>query len=44
MSNYDELIQQRNLLDRQIVELLEKEKQVAIAQVKLIIEKYHLVG
>ena len=44
MSNYDELIQQRNLLDRQIVELLEKEKQVAIAQVKLIIEKYHLVA
>lgn len=44
MSSYDDLIKQRELLDRQIVELQEKEKQVAIEQVKSMIEKYRIVA
>ena len=44
MSSYDDLIKQRDLLDRQIVELQEKDKQVAIAQVKSIIEKYGIIA
>ncbi len=43
MSNYDDLLKQRDLLDRQILELQQKEKSHAIEQVKVLIEKHHIL-
>jgi DNA-binding protein H-NS len=43
MSNYDELLKQREQLDRQILELQQKEKLQAIEQVKSLIEKHHIL-
>jgi DNA-binding protein H-NS len=40
MSNYDELIEQRKLLDQQIMAIQQREKQEAIESIKMMIEKY----
>ena len=42
MANYDELIEQRKLLDQQILAIQQKEKQEAIDSIKLMIEKHSL--
>jgi DNA-binding protein H-NS len=42
MSNYDELIEQRKLLDQQILAIQQKEKQEAIELIKIMIEKHAL--
>ncbi|BDW11551.1 DNA-binding protein [Polynucleobacter sp. SHI8] len=42
MSNYDELIEQRKLLDQQILAIQQKEKQEAIELIKIMIEKHSL--
>jgi len=42
MSNYDELIEQRKLLDQQILAIQQKEKQEAIESIKVMIEKHSL--
>jgi len=42
MANYDELIEQRKLLDHQILAIQQKEKQEAIDSIKLMIEKHSL--
>jgi DNA-binding protein H-NS len=42
MSNYDELIKQRKLLDQQILAIQQREKQEAIESIKIMIEKHSL--
>jgi DNA-binding protein H-NS len=42
MANYDELIEQRKLLDQQILAIQQKEKQEAIDSIKVMIEKHSL--
>jgi DNA-binding protein H-NS len=42
MANYDELIEQRKLLDQQILAIQQKEKQEAIESIKVMIEKHSL--
>ena len=42
MSNYDELIEQRKLLDQKILAIQQKEKQEAIESIKIMIEKHSL--
>lgn len=42
MSSYKELLAQREQLDKQIKEAIQREKADGIAKAKLIIEQYHL--
>lgn len=42
MSNFEELIQQRALLDQQITALVEQEKNQAIMTIRTLIEKFDL--
>lgn len=44
MSSYKELLAQRELLDKQIKEAIQREKADGIAKAKLIIEQYHLTA
>ena len=44
MSSYKELIAQRELLDKQIKEAVQREKADGIAKAKLIIEEYGLIA
>lgn len=44
MSSYKELLAQRELLDKQIKEAIQREKADGIAKAKLIIEQYQLTA
>ncbi len=44
MSSYQELLAQREQLDKQIKEAIQREKADGIAKAKLIIEQYHLTA
>jgi len=44
MSSYKELLAQREQLDKQIKEAINREKADGIAKAKLIIEQYHLTA
>jgi DNA-binding protein H-NS len=44
MSNYEDLVKQRELLDRQIKEVWQRDKQEAIDKIKILIDQHQITA